>query len=111
MSFNCGEDPYINDFSVEIISNKNINLLKKAIQEDLNKDISPKELRLFKVYIPRNKTRDENVVCLCTKIGIKDAGGVEMTGGSLSTISEYFLEQPVNANLHILPESSTATGK
>jgi hypothetical protein len=102
-----GEDPYTNDFTVEIDPNKNINLLKKAINDDLNRNVTARELNLFKVDIPRTIDTRENVIYLCTQVGIRDVGGSEMTGGSLSTISDYFVQQPVLTNLHILVELPT----
>ncbi|CAG8610548.1 16725_t:CDS:2 [Funneliformis mosseae] len=67
VTLNClvfGDDPYIKNFSIEINTSKNVNTLKKAINDDLKSCVATKELKLFKVYILHGKTRDENVVSI-----------------------------------------------
>ncbi|UZO27917.1 uncharacterized protein OCT59_021469 [Rhizophagus irregularis] len=85
-----GNNPYKDNFSVNIGVDTNINLLKKAIREDITApdSIKAKDLKLFKVDLPLRGNKDENVINICTN-NIGDAG-VEMSEG-LQKVSDYFL--------------------
>ena len=112
VTLNClvfGEDPYDKNFSIEINTSKNVNTLKKTINDDLKSGVATKDLKLFKVDIPLGETRDENVVTML-KIGELSIGR-EMNN-NLQKISDYFNEQPVDTSLHILVQLPTvATGE
>ena len=107
VTLNClviGEDPYNKCFSVEINTSKNINTLKKVINDDLISGVATKDLKLFKVDVPLGKTRDEDVVAML-KTGDLSIG-LEMNN-NLQQVSDYFSTQPVNTNLHILVQLPT----
>ncbi|GBC15922.2 hypothetical protein GLOIN_2v1641704 [Rhizophagus irregularis DAOM 181602=DAOM 197198] len=63
-----GNNPYKDNFSVNIGVDTNINLLKKAIREDITApdSIKAKDLKLFKVDLPLRGNKDENVINICT---------------------------------------------
>ncbi|CAG8788760.1 25114_t:CDS:2, partial [Gigaspora rosea] len=112
VTLNClvfGEDPYDKNFSVEISTSKNVNTLKKAINDDLKSGVATKDLKLFKVNIPLGETRDENVVKM---LELDDLSIGQEMNNNLQQISDYFSVQPVDTNLHILVQLPiVATGK
>ena len=112
VTLNClvtGEDPYTKCFSVDISTSKNINTLKKVINDDLISGVATKDLKLFQVDVHLGKTRDENVVAML-KTGDLNIG-LEMNN-NLQQISDYFSAQPPTTNLHILVQLPTvATGE
>lgn len=96
-----GDNPYKDNFSVNISVSMNINLLKKAIRKDITTpdSVKAKDLRLFKVDLPLRGNKDEDVINICTN-NIGDTG-VKMSEG-LQKISNYFFVQPNEDNLHII---------
>jgi hypothetical protein len=108
VTLNClviGEDPYTKCFSVDDISTrKNINTLKKVINDDIKSGLPTKDLKLFQVDVPLGKTRDENVVAML-KTGDLSIG-LEMNN-NLQPINDYFSAQPPITNLHILVQLPT----
>ncbi|CAB5344484.1 unnamed protein product [Rhizophagus irregularis] len=107
VTLNClviGEDPYTKCFSVDISTGRNINTLKKVINDDLISGVATKDLKLFQVDVPLGKTRDENVVARL-KSGDLNIG-LEMYN-NLQQISDYFSAQPPITNLHILVQLPT----
>ena len=91
----CGEDPYEDAFQVEIDSSKSISSLKTAIKNNINENVTARDLKLFKVDIPLGDNRDENVVFVCQA----SDHGQEMK--NLKKISDYFNEQPAGTSLHV----------
>ncbi|CAG8736867.1 7815_t:CDS:2 [Rhizophagus irregularis] len=89
-----GNNPYKDNFSVNIGVDTNINLLKKAIREDITApdSIKAKDLKLFKVDLPLRGNKDENVINICTN-NIGDAG-VEMSEG----LQKHFWQALKNTN-------------
>ncbi|CAB5394923.1 unnamed protein product [Rhizophagus irregularis] len=96
-----GDDPYKENFSVNIDDGTNINLLKKAIREDITApdSVKAKDLRLFRVDLPLGANKNEEIINICTN----DMGeaGVEMLEG-LQKVRDYFFVQPNEDNLHII---------
>ena len=112
VTLNClvfGEDPYKKNFEVEINTSKNVNALKKAINDDLKSGVPTKDLNLFQVDIRLGETRDENIVAMLKLDNVLSTGR-EMDNG-LQKISYYFNAQPGDANLHILVQLPTGESK